>query len=951
MLPNDANEKTWAAMPEAEKGAAFGAYMAHSAALREAGVMRAGDPPLPSATAHTVRFRDGALPGCCVGRDGAAARDGDARVNAAAAAERVAREGSGRLLAFLLARGHGFAAAEDALADAFAAAPAAWPVAGVPRKPEASLLTAVRRRLMDAHRCAKTASAAAPELRREAAAEEDAEALPDHRLALLLARAAEKVEPASRAALMLQCVLGLDAARIASAFLASPAAMGQRLVRAKRRIAAADARFALPGRAEVAARLPAVLEAICAAYTALAARAGGGSGSGGRAAARRGARHGPGGARPPAARLRPGACIDRARRGVWRRVVTGSRLILASEQIQYLKARNVLAGHADAVFAALGGRVPLGSVCEVGCGEGGFLAAALRAGAGQVLGVEHVAPPLAQLRIPAEQIRLVDDLNAAGLGAARRDAAARHDLVICLHIAQRLPADALPAFLDALADLGDAVLFAAPVPGQGGNPTTPGLFLQEVQRAFGKRGFWMDDFFRPATFSDRAVPLWARQGLVLFRRGAAPAAAGPGVPATAVHEHSYGALLREASALAAEVVRLRRTMTLPIRRLMALDAALLAEDAALAERIFKLLEPELRRIGAPLPVAELCEANDLMAAALHIFTPALAAETADRRHLRYGAVLAEAAGRPDLAWELLDRAGATAEATVPLVQHALRLGKRDWLDAVLAAPEAPAAVARFAAFRDLPSVPAPPVYVVNLPSDQWRRRRAARNLADLGLDARFRRGFRPLEIPEEGRALFRGVCFDAATDGSFGNQYSQYLVWREIAEGDAPVALTLEDDSLLLANPGAVLAATDLPDGWDVIFANPRLDLTESVLPPAGRFVVTPLAEAFLRHSDTDPGKEGYGSDCVFISRAGARKLLEIVAAEGFHSVGTDWYVQSHCLSDEQIAAFNPASVIWREMTGRVRLRPAGLPLLEGYVLGPAISQIFTRGMSRAQRI
>lgn len=190
---------------------------------------------------------------------------------ARATAERVAREGYGRLLALLLARGHGFAAAEDALADAFAAALAAWPASGVPEKPEAWLLTAARRRLLDGHRRAATAAAAVPDLPREEAAADDPEALPDHRLALLLACAAEDVEPAARAALMLQCVLGLDAARIASAFLVSPAAMGQRLVRAKRRIAASGARFTLPGRAEVAVRLPAVLEAIYAAYTAGAA--------------------------------------------------------------------------------------------------------------------------------------------------------------------------------------------------------------------------------------------------------------------------------------------------------------------------------------------------------------------------------------------------------------------------------------------------------------------------------------------------------------------------------------------------------------------------------------------------------------------------------------------------------------------------------------------------------
>jgi RNA polymerase sigma-70 factor (ECF subfamily) len=191
---------------------------------------------------------------------------------ASKAAERAAREGYGRLLAFLLARGAPLAAAEDALSDAFAAALAAWQEGGVPDKPEAWLLTAAGRRLLDGHRRAVTAAAALPALLRGTAeAAEADDRIPDHRLALLLACAAEAVEPASRAPLMLQCVLGLDATRIASAFLVSPAAMGQRLVRAKRRLAEAGARFVLPGRAELSARLPATLEAIYAAYAAGAA--------------------------------------------------------------------------------------------------------------------------------------------------------------------------------------------------------------------------------------------------------------------------------------------------------------------------------------------------------------------------------------------------------------------------------------------------------------------------------------------------------------------------------------------------------------------------------------------------------------------------------------------------------------------------------------------------------
>jgi RNA polymerase sigma-70 factor (ECF subfamily) len=194
---------------------------------------------------------------------------------AALAADRVARASYGRLVALLVARGGDLAAAEDALGDAFAAALAHWPREGVPQRPEAWLLTAARRRILDGHRRRATHQAASPELLRRVTLADDPAELPDHRLALLLACAGPEVEPAARAPLMLQAVLGLDAARIGSAFLVAPATMGQRLVRAKQRLRTDGARFALPGTEALVTRLPPVLDAIYAAYTAGASADGG----------------------------------------------------------------------------------------------------------------------------------------------------------------------------------------------------------------------------------------------------------------------------------------------------------------------------------------------------------------------------------------------------------------------------------------------------------------------------------------------------------------------------------------------------------------------------------------------------------------------------------------------------------------------------------------------------
>lgn len=185
-------------------------------------------------------------------------------------AERVARESYGRLLALLTARTRDVAAAEDALSDAFAAALTVWPRSGAPDNPEAWLFTAAKRKLIDAARRARTADGAEAELVRrmdEIEAELAASKAPDHRLGLLFACAHPQIEASARTPLMLQAVLGFSAERIAAAFLVAPSAMGQRLVRAKRKLQDAGVRFETPEVGEWPARFPAVLDAIYAAFS------------------------------------------------------------------------------------------------------------------------------------------------------------------------------------------------------------------------------------------------------------------------------------------------------------------------------------------------------------------------------------------------------------------------------------------------------------------------------------------------------------------------------------------------------------------------------------------------------------------------------------------------------------------------------------------------------------
>src|SRR4029077_6693249 len=198
------------------------------------------------------------------------AMPGESDQQARETAEAVARRSYGKLVAFLAGRTRDVPAAEDALSDAFAAALVDWPERGIPTSPEAWLMTVARRKLIDAVRRRRSGEGAADHLRLVA---EELEAvvaskpqIPDERLSLMFACPHPAIERGIRAPLMLQTILGFDAATIASAFLVSPATMGQRLTRAKNKIRQAGIPFRVPERTDLRERLDSVLEAIYAAF-------------------------------------------------------------------------------------------------------------------------------------------------------------------------------------------------------------------------------------------------------------------------------------------------------------------------------------------------------------------------------------------------------------------------------------------------------------------------------------------------------------------------------------------------------------------------------------------------------------------------------------------------------------------------------------------------------------
>jgi RNA polymerase sigma factor (sigma-70 family) len=187
------------------------------------------------------------------------------------AVETVMRQDRGRLTAALIARLRDFQLAEDALQEAAISAVSHWGRAGLPASPQGWLLKVALRKAIDRLRHSSRESRKALDqalLAREEADDMEAETIPDDRLRLIFTCCHPALEEKSRVSLTLRTLCGLTTPQVAAVFLDAEPTMGQRLSRAKAKIAAARIPYAVPGPEDLPDRLNSVLTVVYLIFTA-----------------------------------------------------------------------------------------------------------------------------------------------------------------------------------------------------------------------------------------------------------------------------------------------------------------------------------------------------------------------------------------------------------------------------------------------------------------------------------------------------------------------------------------------------------------------------------------------------------------------------------------------------------------------------------------------------------
>ena len=186
------------------------------------------------------------------------------------------------------------------------------------------------------------------------------------------------------------------------------------------------------------------------------------------------------------------------------------------------------------------------SVIDVGCGTGSWLSVFRRLGVTDTFGVDGPHVDVAALEIPSTSFRSVDLRQPLNLERT-------FDLVLCLEVAEHLPAESAAGLVDSLTRLGSVVAFSAAIPYQGGvghvNEQWPDYWI----RLFAERRFVVLDALRSILWDNPQVEWWYAQNMLVFarqedghsRRIEHPGQQVPGSPRSLVHPRLYEAKVEQ----------------------------------------------------------------------------------------------------------------------------------------------------------------------------------------------------------------------------------------------------------------------------------------------------------------------------------------------------------------------------------------------------------------------
>jgi SAM-dependent methyltransferase len=149
------------------------------------------------------------------------------------------------------------------------------------------------------------------------------------------------------------------------------------------------------------------------------------------------------------------------------------------------------------------------SVVDVGCGSGAWLDVFRKHGAGRILGLDGYNVDPAWLCIPQGCFRAVDLSQPFQV-------AEFFDLAVCLEVAEHLPKQSAPGFIQSLARLAPVVLFSAALPLQGGTHHVNEQWPAYWQDLFEKQGYRMLDLIRKEIWTKPEIRFWYRQNIFLF---------------------------------------------------------------------------------------------------------------------------------------------------------------------------------------------------------------------------------------------------------------------------------------------------------------------------------------------------------------------------------------------------------------------------------------------------